>query len=107
MVMYAGHMVEGGGSEDIMGQPAHPYTQLLLSAVPDPRAGLRTGKELGARGEVPSLIDPPPGCPFAARCTQAMELCRQAMPGPTRVTPTHWARCHLFGAGDKLQSEQK
>ncbi len=99
MVMYAGHMVEGGDSEDVMRQPAHPYTQLLLSAVPDPRAGLRTAKELGVRGEVPTLIDPPPGCPFAARCTKAMAVCRQAMPGATRLTLTHWARCHLFGAG--------
>jgi peptide/nickel transport system ATP-binding protein len=99
MVMYAGHMVEGGGSEDIMRQPAHPYTQLLLSAVPDPHSGLRTNKEQGARGEVPSLINPPPGCPFAARCTHVMDACRQVMPGPTDITPTHWACCHLYGAG--------
>jgi peptide/nickel transport system ATP-binding protein len=98
MVMYAGHMVEGGDGETVMGQPAHPYTQLLLSAVPDPRAGLRTRKDIGARGEVPSLIDPPPGCPFAARCTKVMDACRQSMPGPTSITPTHWARCHLLGA---------
>ena len=70
MVMYAGHMVEGGESEAIMQNAAHPYTQLLLSAVPDPRSGLRTDKGAQARGEVPSLIDPPPGCPFAARCTK-------------------------------------
>ena len=100
MVMYAGRMVEGGDSEDIMGRPVHPYTQLLLSAVPDPHSGLRTGRELGARGEVPSLIDPPPGCPCAARCSQVMDVCRQAMPRPTQVAPTHWARCHLLGAGD-------
>ena len=80
MVMYAGHMVEGGESEAMMSSPAHPYTQLLLSAVPDPHSGLRTKSEIGARGEVPSLIDPPPGCPFAARCTQVMEVCRQSMP---------------------------
>jgi peptide/nickel transport system ATP-binding protein len=99
MVMYAGHMVEGGDSEEIMGGAVHPYTQLLLSAVPDPHAGLRTGKDIGARGEVPSLIDPPPGCPFAARCTKVMDICRQMMPGPTTVKPDHWVRCHLYGAG--------
>ena len=96
MVMYAGHMVEGGGSEVIMGGAAHPYTQFLLSAVPDPRAGLRTRKDMEARGEVPSLIDPPPGCPFAARCPKVMDVCRQVMPKPTYINPDHWVRCHLF-----------
>jgi len=99
MVMYAGHMVEGGESEEIMGGAVHPYTQLLLSAVPDPHSGLRTRKDIGARGEVPSLIDPPPGCPFAVRCTKAMDICRQMMPGPTTIKPNHWVRCNLYGAG--------
>jgi len=99
MVMYAGHMVEGGDSETIMGGAVHPYTQLLLSAVPDPRSGLRTRKDIGARGEVPSLIDPPPGCPFAARCPKVMDACRKIMPGQTNVSPGHWVRCHLFGTG--------
>jgi peptide/nickel transport system ATP-binding protein len=96
MVMYAGHMVEGGDSETIMGSAVHPYTQLLLSAVPDPHAGLRTRKDIGARGEVPSLIDPPPGCPFVARCTRVMDVCRKVMPGPIIIKSDHWVRCHLF-----------
>jgi peptide/nickel transport system ATP-binding protein len=97
MVMYAGHMVEGGESEAIMGNAAHPYTRLLLSAVPDPRSGLRTNKDTRARGEVPSLIDPPPGCPFAARCTKVMDICRLAMPEQATLEPSHWVRCHLYG----------
>jgi len=97
MVMYAGHMVEGGDSEEMMGSPAHPYTQLLLSAVPDPHAGLRTQKDIGARGEVPSLINPPPGCLFASRCSHVMDICRQVRPEPTEVIPSHWVRCHLYG----------
>jgi len=96
MVMYAGHMVEGGNSEAIMKEPAHPYTQLLLSAVPDPRAGLRTDRNAKARGEVPSLIDPPPGCPFAARCPRVLKICHQVMPRPARVSEGHWVRCNLF-----------
>jgi peptide/nickel transport system ATP-binding protein len=100
MVMYAGHMVEGGSSEDIMGNAAHPYTQLLLSAVPDPHAGLRTRKDFGARGEVPVLIDPLPGCPFTARCPKVMDICRQAMPGTTTLAADHWTRCHLYGTGN-------
>ncbi len=97
MVMYAGHMVEGGRSEAVIGQPAHPYTRLLLSAVPDPHAGLRTDKNSQARGEVPSLIDPPPGCPFANRCTQGSEICHRDMPARQVLEPDHWVLCHLFG----------
>jgi peptide/nickel transport system ATP-binding protein len=97
MVMYAGHMLEGGGSEEMMAHSAHPYTRLLISAVPDPHAGLRTNKEIGARGEVPSLIDPLPGCPFVARCPQVKAVCRQSMPVVTHLAPDHWVRCHLYG----------
>jgi peptide/nickel transport system ATP-binding protein len=95
-VMYAGHMVEGGPSETVMGSPSHPYTRLLLSAVPDPHAGLRTRQDIVARGEVPVLIDPPPGCPFTARCPKVMEVCRREMPTITQVDPGHWVRCHLY-----------
>ena len=100
MVMYAGHVVEGGPGEEIIGAAVHPYTQLLLSAVPDPHAGLRTRAGVEARGEVPSLIDPPPGCPFAARCPKVMPECREAMPGVTHLRGEHWVRCHLYGAGE-------
>ena len=99
IVMYAGHMIEGGDSETIMGGAKHPYTQLLLSAVPDPHAGLQTRKDAGVRGEVPSLINPPPGCPFAARCPVVMAVCHQIMPAQTTLSAEHWVRCHLYGAG--------
>jgi peptide/nickel transport system ATP-binding protein len=99
MVMYAGHMVEGADSESLMAEPAHPYTRLLLAAVPNPHAGL-TKRTVEARGEVPSLIDPPPGCPFAPRCPQVMDVCRQVMPGVEHLATTHWVRCHLYGPGE-------
>jgi len=95
IVMYAGHMVESARSSELMVAPAHPYTQLLLSAVPNPRAGI--DRTVQARGEVPSLVDPPPGCPFAPRCPRVMDVCRQVMPGPTTVAPEHWVKCHLYG----------
>jgi peptide/nickel transport system ATP-binding protein len=98
MVLYAGHMVEGAPSDELMQNPAHPYTRLLLAAVPNPHAGLVTRK-IEARGEVPSLVDPPPGCPFAARCPHVMDVCRQVMPGPESVGKDHWVRCHLYGPG--------
>jgi peptide/nickel transport system ATP-binding protein len=97
IVMYAGRMVEGAGADDLVQQPAHPYTQLLLSAVPDPRA--RKPRQVRARAEIPSLIDPPPGCPFAPRCPRVMDVCRQVMPGVEMVAPGHWVRCHLYGPG--------
>jgi peptide/nickel transport system ATP-binding protein len=97
MVMYAGHVVETGESVRLMDNPQHPYTQLLLSAVPNPHAGLTTRK-VQARGEIPSLIDPPPGCPFAPRCPRVMEVCRQSMPSRSSIEANHWLRCHLFPA---------
>jgi len=95
-VMYAGRMVEGATSDDLVHEPAHPYTKLLLAAVPNPKA---QRARVEARGEVPSLIDPPPGCPFAARCPHVMPVCKEIMPGATFVSSTHWVRCHLYGEG--------
>lgn len=101
-VMYAGRMVEGAESSALIDEPAHPYTKLLLSAVPNPHAGLRT-QEAPARGEIPSLIDPPPGCPFEPRCPYAMSVCKQTMPGISWLNERHWVRCHLYPAGDAAQ----
>ena len=85
IVMYAGHMVEGAESIELMDQPAHPYTKLLISAVPDPQSALSTTED-EVRGEIPSLIDPPPGCPFVTRCPYAMDVCRTVMPGREYVS---------------------
>lgn len=95
IVMYAGHMVEGAESTELMESPAHPYTRLLLSAVPNPHVN-EAERTLQARGEVPSLVDPPPGCPFAARCPQVMAVCREAMPARTAIAEGHWVTCHLY-----------
>ncbi len=98
IVLYAGHMVEGAESKELMAEPAHPYSRLLLSAVPNPQAGLVVDDE-EVRGEIPSLINPPPGCPFAPRCPHVMDACRQVMPGRENVSSDHWVRCHLYGPG--------
>ncbi len=97
IVMYAGHMMESAGSAALMQTPAHPYTQLLLSAVPNPQAGL-AARPAPARGEVPSLVDPPPGCPFAPRCPKVMAACRQVMPARTTLEAGRWVSCHLYAA---------
>jgi peptide/nickel transport system ATP-binding protein len=94
-VMYAGRMVESADSVELIAEPAHPYTKLLLSAVPNPKAGLKIDRE-AVRGEIPSLLDPPPGCPFAPRCPHAMPQCRETMPGISHIGPRRWVRCHLY-----------
>jgi len=95
LVMYAGHVVEKAGGEQLIQNPKHPYTQLLLSAVPDPDRGLRTA-EVEIKGEVPSLTALGMGCPFAPRCPQVMERCREAMPPVTAYSDGSWVRCTLY-----------
>ncbi len=102
LVMYAGQMVEGGPSDDIIQTPKHPYTQLLLSAAPDPERLGPTGKrqdQLPARGEIPSLIKPPTGCRFNPRCPHVMPVCRERFPARTDLGGGHWTNCFLYGDG--------
>jgi peptide/nickel transport system ATP-binding protein len=104
VAMYAGQMVEGGPSDEIMQQPKHPYTQLLLSAAPDPErlANIRQGKAaLSARGEIPSLISPPTGCRFHPRCPHAMPVCKERFPKRTELGGGHWTNCFLYGDGER------
>ena len=101
LVMYAGQMVEGGKSDDVIQTPKHPYTQLLLSAAPSPeRLKLGESAKLPARGEIPSLIHPPTGCRFHPRCPHAMPVCRERFPGRTDLGNGHWTNCFLYGDGD-------
>ncbi|MFO7322914.1 MAG: ABC transporter ATP-binding protein [Chloroflexota bacterium] len=95
LVMYAGRIVEGGESEQVIQNPKHPYTQLLLSAVPNPEKGLRTGVTED-RGEVPDLTQVGVGCPFAPRCKHVMDICRREMPGVTQLSANRWTRCYLY-----------
>ena len=103
LVMYAGQMVEGGPSDEVIQQPKHPYTQLLISAAPDPDKMSLDGKsktELPARGEIPSLITPPSGCRFHPRCPHAMPECRERFPKRTDLGGGHWTHCFLYGDGN-------
>ena len=99
VVMYAGHIVEKGSSEMLIQNPQHPYTQLLLSAVPDPERGLKT-TEMSLKGEVPSSTSIDTGCPFAARCPQVMDICRHTMPRFEQPFPEQVVRCHLYSSGE-------
>ncbi|MBT9245897.1 ATP-binding cassette domain-containing protein [Gemmobacter fulvus] len=97
-VMYLGRIVETGGWRQIFTAPSHPYTQALISAIPDPMHRDRVPARLG--GEIPSALAPPPGCAFNPRCPLAFDRCR-AGEGPafTHIGPDHQARCHLLQAG--------
>ncbi len=94
IVMYAGQIAETGPIEDVLAHPRHPYTQLLLSAVPDPRAPLSVAAETD-RGEPPKVIDPAPGCRFRWRCPLAIDTCAQVTPELAELSPGHDAACHV------------
>ena len=94
IVMYAGQIAETGPVDDVLANPRHPYTQLLLSAVPDPRAPMSTAGEAD-RGEPPKVIDPTPGCRFRYRCPLAIDTCAQVTPVLAELLPGHDAACHV------------
>lgn len=93
VVMYAGQVVESSPSVSLTDQPAHPYTQLLLSAAPDPD-GL-AGPRLAASGAPPSLLAPPTGCRFHPRCPHAMAICSRVAPPTVGIADGHTAACWL------------
>jgi peptide/nickel transport system ATP-binding protein len=97
IVMYAGQIAEAGPIEEVLAHPKHPYTQLLLSAVPDPRAPLSVAAETD-RGEPPKVIDPTPGCRFRWRCPLAIDICAQVTPVLAELAPDHQAACHVAQA---------
>ena len=95
-VMYLGHMVEMGKSDDVYHRPLHPYTTALLSAIPIPDPDTaKTKQRILLEGEIPSPINPPAGCPFSTRCPKASERCHKEMPQPIEVGGRMVA-CHLY-----------
>jgi len=94
LVLYAGHLVEEGPAEDVIQRPKHPYTQLLLSAVPDPRAELGISDAADV-GEPPKVIDPQPGCRFRARCPYAIAECETVTPPLREIGPRRLVACHV------------
>jgi peptide/nickel transport system ATP-binding protein len=93
-VMYLGRIVELGDTESIFERPQHPYTVALLSAVPTPDPRI-SRKRIILSGDVPSPVDPPPGCRFHTRCPYAEARCRTEVPVMKEIAPGHFAACHL------------
>jgi oligopeptide/dipeptide ABC transporter ATP-binding protein len=93
-VMYLGKIVEYADKRTLFTNPQHPYTEALLSAVPVPNPKLKRAKRL-LQGDVPSPINPPPGCAFHTRCPYAEARCKVEMPKLVEISPGHGVSCHL------------
>jgi peptide/nickel transport system ATP-binding protein len=91
-IMYNGKIVEVGPTERVFEMPLHPYTQMLIQSLP--RVGDHQHRQ-GISGRPPSLIDPPAGCRFAARCPFVMNSCREEMPPLLEIEPDHFVACYL------------
>jgi oligopeptide/dipeptide ABC transporter ATP-binding protein len=93
-IMYLGNIIEYAGSDVIYRESAHPYTQSLISAIPVPDPHRKTSRQV-LSGDVPSPIDPPPGCHFHPRCPQVMDRCRASVPELIAVDDEHHSACFL------------
>lgn len=103
-VMYLGRVVESAPAEELFRSPGHPYTQALLSAVPRARWEITGTQPIELEGEVPSPINPPPGCAFAPRCPLATEVCRTVTPPLIPLANRHHAACHHTAQVASLRS---
>jgi oligopeptide transport system ATP-binding protein len=96
-VMYLGRVVELADCDELFDHPLHPYTKALLGAVPVPDPAVEAERAFQpVRGEVPSPINPPPGCVFHPRCPLAIEQCRRVRPELRELRPGHWAACDVI-----------
>lgn len=96
-VMYLGRIVETGSTDSVFGNPQHPYTQALLSAIPYPDPSRRS-EPLPLPGDIPSPIAPPPGCHLHPRCPVSIAVCRTVDPALTDLGAGHHAACHVAAA---------
>lgn len=98
IVMYLGQIMEISPKKELFDHTLHPYSQALMSAIPiaDPE---RQRERIPLKGEIPSPLNAPPGCPFAGRCTKAMEICHHQKPGLRHTSEQHYVACHLFEEG--------
>jgi len=95
VVMYAGQIIERGPAEDVVSDPSHPYTRLLIDSAPDPDRRDETRRRPARTEEIASLIKPPTGCRFHPRCPQAMAVCSAHEPSEFPTAPNRTAACWL------------
>jgi len=95
LVMYAGQIVERGPIEQVLPAPLHPYTRLLLAAVPDPATKLHAKRVEMRKGLASAAVDPPEGCRFVTRCPLAIHVCSRVTPPLVEERPPQAARCHV------------
>ncbi len=93
-VMYLGSIVELADKDTIFRDPRHPYTVALLSSIPTTEAGSADKERIILEGNIPSPVNPPPGCKFCTRCYMATEKCRRVEPPLVEIAPNHFCACH-------------
>jgi peptide/nickel transport system ATP-binding protein len=101
-VMYLGKMVEQASADELFENPVHPYTEALLSAIPQPSLEARTERIL-LKGELSSPIDPKPGCRFAGRCVYAKDVCTETEPPLADIGEGHLVACHFSASRNKAR----
>jgi peptide/nickel transport system ATP-binding protein len=95
--MYLGNIVEMGTTEQIIYEPAHPYTNALINAVPVPDPESKR-TEIVVKGEIPSPVNPPSGCKFHTRCPSYIgDICKRVEPETVDIGNGHIVACHLYG----------
>lgn len=105
-VMYLGSLVETATNKKLYAKPLHPYTQVLISAIPTADPDYEAKREhIKIEGEVPSPINPPPGCKFRTRCRYAMDICANEAPELREIEPLHFVACHLYDSQNKGEAK--
>ncbi|MEM2311563.1 MAG: ABC transporter ATP-binding protein [Candidatus Methanomethylicia archaeon] len=94
-IMYLGEIVELGSIRKVLANPLHPYTQLLISSVPNPKMSMAFIQPI-TQTEIPSAINPPPGCKFHPRCPKATRKCMREKPYLQQLEPEHIVACHQY-----------
>ncbi|MGI1660447.1 MAG: ABC transporter ATP-binding protein [Desulfitobacterium sp.] len=101
LVMYLGEVMEIAPTEDLFAHTYHPYTEALISAIPEPLAQ-SSKKRIILEGDIPSPLNPPSGCKFSTRCFKSMEICHRIRPDMCEYRPGHFVRCHIYNEGKEV-----